>query len=146
MNEAYRAKLEFYEIPRTTFQAKNIVKIGRFSKLADGKKLKQAKVGLMELMEYHKPKVTIPGPYRIEMKFYFSPPKARLKRVQKEGVIYRIVKPDLDNLVKGFTDAMAKTGWINGDEKVVEYDLAKYEKLNSEYVEICIHQLDTVII
>jgi Holliday junction resolvase RusA-like endonuclease len=66
------------------------------------------------------PPAPLEGPLAVEITFYLTRPKSKSKKV-----IWPIVKPDLDNLIKPFMDALEGV-IFRRDAQVVEQRVAKH--------------------
>ncbi len=124
------------EIPKTTFQAKMIVGCGKRPSLISKPKAREAKQKTYYNLLKNRPPKTLKGPYHLALYFYFQAPKSRIKKCK--GLQPMIVRPDLDNLIKGFQDAMVDAGWIENDQQVYALDLRKYETIKLDYVSVTI--------
>ena len=123
-------------IPKTTFQAKRIVRFGKRPALIAKPEAKAAKEHIYKNLRNAKPANIIKPPYHICIVFYFLAPKSRIKKCKE--VQPMIVKPDIDNLAKGFLDGMVDARWIEKDQQVYRLDLTKFETNNREFVTITI--------
>lgn len=102
------------EVPRTTFQAKMPIRMGGFARIIDKPEAKAMKRQLFSMLYDERPPNCATGPTIVEFDFYFQPAKSdRCKIIQP-----RTKKPDIDNLCKGFLDAMVKAEWIENDQSV----------------------------
>lgn len=73
-------------------------------------------------------KVAIDAPVSVKMRFYYPIPKAWSKAdktAAREGTKRPVVKPDIDNCVKGCFDALNGIAWKD-DNRVVEESSSKW--------------------
>jgi Holliday junction resolvase RusA-like endonuclease len=73
-------------------------------------------------------KTAIDAPVSVSMKFYYPIPKSWSKAAKEEardGIRRPMVKPDLDNVVKGCFDALNGIAWID-DNRVVQEISSKW--------------------
>lgn len=73
-------------------------------------------------------KTAIEGPVSVKMRFFYPIPKdwSKAKKTEaREGTRRPIVKPDIDNCVKGCFDALNKIAWKD-DNLVVEESSSKW--------------------
>lgn len=73
-------------------------------------------------------KVAIDGPVSVKLRFYYPIPEAwsKAKKAEaREGTRRPIVKPDIDNVVKGCFDALNGIAWKD-DNRVVEESSGKW--------------------
>ncbi|RCW44236.1 RusA family crossover junction endodeoxyribonuclease [Paenibacillus prosopidis] len=73
-------------------------------------------------------KVAIDGPVSVKLRFYYPIPKdwSKAKKAEaREGTRRPIVKPDIDNVVKGCFDALNGIAWKD-DNRVVEESSSKW--------------------
>lgn len=125
------------EIPKTTFQAKRIVKCGKFPRLIAKPEAKAAKEHIAAHLYNNKPRNVLEPPYRVDIRFHFKAPQSRIKKVKKKTPMS--VKPDVDNLAKGFLDCMVEAHWIKADQQVYELNISKYEIPTNDYVSVTIY-------
>lgn len=83
-----------------------------------------------------KPKKPLTGPLHVEIAFAVKPPKKR------KHPIYPIVKPDLDNYVKGCQDAMNQVFYLD-DAQIVSLKLTKYYAMDlNPRISVTIRELE----
>lgn len=70
------------------------------------------------------------GPLRLSLSFHFVKPKSAKKRV------HHIVKPDLDNLIKGVKDALKGIAWMDDSQVVALGAFKSYSENPGVWVEI----------
>ena len=110
------------EVPRTTFQAKMPVRIGCFARIIDKPEAKAMKRQIYSLLYDERPPNIATGPTIVSLDFYFQPAKSDRCKILSP----RPKKPDIDNLCKGFLDAMVKAEWIENDQSVVSLQARKW--------------------
>ncbi|MEG1071977.1 MAG: RusA family crossover junction endodeoxyribonuclease, partial [Akkermansia sp.] len=99
--------------PRTTHQAKKIVRVGGFTKLADKPELKAVVSDYMTLLRPYAPAKPIEGAIRIHLEFTFPWRKSEQKKNRAKGAIPMTSKPDWDNMAKTIVDVMVKLGALH---------------------------------
>lgn len=88
-------------------------------------KTRRFETDIILLSNKYKPLKPICGPISLSVKFYFAAPK---RPKHKE----HIVRPDLDNLIKGIKDAFNKRFWLD-DSQVNEMHIRKmYDYTNKQ--------------
>jgi len=112
------------EVPKTTFQAKMPVKMGNFARIIDKPEAKAMKRQIYSMLYDERPANIMTGPMTVTMEFFFQPAKTRKL---KSGQRWRTVKPDLDNLCKGFIDTLVKAEWIENDQSIVQLMALKWD-------------------
>lgn len=129
------------EIPRTTFQAKMPIMVGGRPRIIDKGQARQSKNYIVCEMLDHRPPVVLKPPYNIHITFLFKAPKCRRRKFKdKPGLNQPMhVKPDIDNLAKGFIDCMVKASWIEADQQIYKLSLGKFETMGNEQVAISIY-------
>ncbi|ANY67301.1 hypothetical protein BBD42_13065 [Paenibacillus sp. BIHB 4019] len=73
-------------------------------------------------------KTAINGPVSVRMRFYYPIPQSftkAQKQAARDGSKRPVVKPDIDNVVKGCFDALNKIAWTD-DNHVVEESSSKW--------------------
>jgi len=119
-------RIDFFipgEPPTSTAQEKGLAvrKIkGRFVPYAyETTEIKLIKEGFMWALSGHIPNPTPKGPVRLWTVWNWTP-----KGKHKAGT-FRDTKPDTDNLIKLFKDAMADLGFFENDSRVVDERVIK---------------------
>ncbi|MNW48662.1 Endodeoxyribonuclease RusA [compost metagenome] len=85
----------------------------------------KTKIGYLARKKFDKP---LSGPVGTEIGFYYPVPQSWSKKKRDEalkGKLFPIVKPDIDNCVKGIFDALNKIAWQD-DNRVVALITRKY--------------------
>lgn len=112
--------------PKTSHHAKRIVKIGKFSRLADKPELNEAKQMLDSLLLPHQPPTPIAGPVAMRLEFTWPFLASHPKKTKALGRIPHTSRPDLSNLAKTIEDRLVALRFIEDDNAVVELTLLKW--------------------
>jgi Holliday junction resolvase RusA-like endonuclease len=112
--------------PRVTHQSKRIVRVGKFSRLADAPELKAAHALLDTLLLPYQPAAPLTGPVSLTLTFTWPWLASDSKKVRALGRIPHAKKPDADNAAKGVTDRMAALRFLEDDGQVVELLVRKF--------------------
>lgn len=112
--------------PKTTHQAKKIVRIGGFSKLADKPELVEVVSDYISLLRPYAPKKPIEGAVELHLEFVFPWRKSEPKKNRVNGKMPMTSKPDWDNMSKTITDVMTKLGFWRDDSQVTFGCVRKY--------------------
>ena len=141
LSNSYRLKTFWLDIvpPKTTHQSGNTIlktKQGRYfvGKSSKGKKLAQ------ELTLAVKP-FAPSSPYECPLclKLYWIYPfrKTEKKAIRSKDLYPCTTRPDLDNITKGFVDALGKAPFFKDDSQIFNMTLTKlYGKRHGVWVEI----------
>jgi Holliday junction resolvase RusA-like endonuclease len=114
--------------PKTSHHAKRIVKIGRFSRLADRPELVEAKDTIDALLLRHQPASPIggDGPLVLDIELTWPWLKSDSKKARACGRIPHDTKPDWDNAAKTLTDRLAALRFIAQDSRIVDGRVRKW--------------------
>lgn len=112
--------------PKTTHQAKKLVRIRGFSRLADTRELVEAKATLDSLLLEHQPTTPILGPVVLELVFEWPWRKGEAKKVRARGRIPMVSKPDCSNIAKTIEDRLVALRFIEDDAHVVDLQTRKW--------------------
>lgn len=112
--------------PRTTHHAKKIVRMGRFSRLADTPDLVAARETWIALLRPFAPANPIPGPICLQLEFTWPWRGSDTKRDRALGSIPSVVKPDCSNAAKTVEDIMALLRFFENDNEVSDLRASKY--------------------
>lgn len=112
--------------PKTTHQAKQIVRVGGFTKLADKPELREVVSDYMSLLRPYAPERPLEGAIRLRLEFVFPWRKSEPKKNRALGKIPMTTKPDWDNLSKTIVDAMEKLLFFNNDSQIYSATPEKY--------------------
>lgn len=104
--------------PRTTHQAKKIVRVGGFTKLADKPELKAVVSDYMTLLRPHAPAKPMEGAIKLHLEFTFPWRKSEPKKNRALGAKAHTSKPDWDNMAKTIVDVMVKLGFMCDDSQI----------------------------
>lgn len=112
--------------PTANHQRKRIVKIGKFSRLADAPQLVAAKGLLESLLIPHQISEPIPSPCALSLSFTWPWLSTHGKRIRMSGRIPHTSKPDCDNASKTFTDKLVDLRFIEDDRGIVFLQVEKW--------------------
>lgn len=112
--------------PTTTHQAKRIVKMGKFSRLADKPELIEARHTLEQLLIPHQPSAPIAGPVALMLQFTWPWRASESKKVRARGRIPHTSRPDASNLAKTIEDRLVALRFIEDDNAVVSLYVSKW--------------------
>lgn len=112
--------------PTASHHSKRIVKVGKFSRLADTDRLIAAKETIDVLLLPHRVPAPLHGPLSLTLEFTWPWRSSDSKRTRALGRIPRDTAPDCDNLAKTFTDRLAVLRFINNDGQVCELIVRKF--------------------
>jgi Holliday junction resolvase RusA-like endonuclease len=112
--------------PRTTHHAKRIVRIGKFSKLADTPELVAAKASLDELLIPQQVSTPIVGPYALRLEFTWPWLEKHSHRVRVLRRIPHTSRPDCSNLAKTIEDRLVALRFMADDNAVVDLHVSKW--------------------
>lgn len=73
-----------------------------------------------------RPDAPLEGAIHVEVEFHLPRPKRLMRKKDPSGVVRHKGRPDLDNLVKAFLDALTDDGWWKDDAQVCSVSAAKY--------------------
>lgn len=120
MNQQHKIEIRLDMVPpTTTHQQKKIVKCGRFSRLADTPKLKQAIADYMAHLEPFRPDEPLAGAVTATYIFIFPHP-ANTPKYKQLMTLPKTTKPDADNLTKTLQDVLTKLGFITDDAIIAD--------------------------
>jgi len=115
--------------PKANHQAKKIVRAGGFLKLADKPELQESKASLDALLIEAKKElegIPIEGAVKLDLVFVWPWLKSHSKKQRAAGRMWKTTSPDLDNLIKTFTDRLSKLLFIGNDGTVCDRRERKY--------------------
>jgi len=112
--------------PQTNHHAKRIVRIGKFSRLADKPELVAAKELLDTLLVPHQIPAPIAGPYTLHLSFTWPWLGKHSKRTRALGRIPHTSRPDCDNCSKSITDRLVRLRFIEDDKAIVRLEVEKW--------------------
>src|SRR4051812_31288072 len=111
--------------PRTSLHAKRIVKLGKFSRLADKPELVEAKDSLDALLLPHQPQAPMLGAVSLTVVYTWPWRSSETQRVRARGREPMVTRPDCSNLVKTLEDRLVKMRFIEDDNAVVDLHVSK---------------------
>lgn len=106
--------------PKTTHQAKMIVRRGRFASLADKPELVSVVNDYLTLLRPYAPEKPMMGPVVMTVEFVFPWRKSETKKNRALGRLPMTSKPDWDNAAKTLADVMTKLGFWMDDAQVFD--------------------------
>lgn len=112
--------------PTVTHHHKRIVRVGRFSRLADKPELTQARAALEALLEPHRPAEPLIGPVELHLEFTWPWLQSHTKRQRALGRVLRSTKPDCSNLAKTLEDRLGFLRFIENDATVAVLGVSKW--------------------
>ena len=115
--------------PKASHAHKRIVRIGGFSKLADRAELTAAKSFWDALFLPYRPARPLEGPLALDVELRWPHSAGEAKK--RLGLDLPMpVKPDLDNVAKTLTDALARCAFFANDSQIVDLRLRKWRSPN----------------
>lgn len=111
--------------PRTTHHSKKIIRLGKFSRLADTPELRAARESWIALLRPHAPAEPIPGPVYLSLAFTYPWRASDTKRDRALGEVPCTVKPDCSNAAKTVEDVMALLRFFENDNLVSDLRVSK---------------------
>lgn len=121
--------IEFFLVcvpPTASHHTKRIVRIGRFSRLADKPELVAAKDMIDNLLVPHRPLVPLHGPLTLTLEFTWPWRAGESLKTRARRLIPRDVSPDCSNLAKTTEDRLAALCFMRNDSQVVELVVRKF--------------------
>lgn len=112
--------------PTTTHHAKKIVRVGKFTKLADTADLVSAKAMLDSLLLPFQPSTPLVGAVALWLEFVWPWRKSESMRVRGRGRIPHTSRPDCSNLAKTIEDRLVALRFLEDDNAVVALHVAKW--------------------
>ena len=112
--------------PRTSHHAKRIVRVGRFTKLADKPELVAAKAMLDEMLLRHQPSAPVSGPVHLSLEFTWPWLAGDSLRLRKQGRTPHTSKPDCSNVLKTLEDRLVALRFLEDDRFLVTVTVTKF--------------------
>lgn len=112
--------------PKTSHHAKRIVRVGKWSRLADKPELVAARGMLDAVLLPHQPAQPVTGPVALALEFVWPWLASDPKRVRALGRVPHAAKPDCDNVAKTITDRLAALAFLGQDSHVVALSVTKW--------------------
>ncbi|MBU0279284.1 RusA family crossover junction endodeoxyribonuclease [Gemella sp. zg-1178] len=128
--------LGFDKIPRTTAQQKKIAVIKGRPIVRDSEKLKLTKRLYRLKLDQYKPDSPFVGALELGVVYHFERP-GNVKKSQ----VYKITRPDTDNLIKALKDCMAESGYFLDDAQVVVTHIKKVYAVGNVGIEIFLKEI-----
>lgn len=108
------------KIPTKTAQEKKITVRGGKPIIYSPPELRDINAGYLAALIPHAPEVPLTGPIRLYTAWIFPQGSHRAGE-------FKTTKPDTDNLLKGFKDAMTEAGfWMNDAQVAAEFTVKRY--------------------
>ena len=104
--------------PTATHHMKRIVRIGKFTRLADKPELVAAKEMVDNLLLQHQPAEPMSGALRLTLELTWPWLCAHPQRVRALGRIPKVTKPDCSNLIKMIEDRLVALRFLVDDNLV----------------------------
>lgn len=121
--------IEFFLVcvpPQASHHAKRIVRVGRFSRLADKPELLAAKDMIDSLLTPHRPRTPQCGPVTLTLEFTWPWRSSESLKTRARRLIPRTSRPDCSNLAKTTEDRLAALRFLEDDNQVVELVVRKF--------------------
>lgn len=112
--------------PTTSHHRKQIVKIGKFSRLADKPALVEAKAFLESVLLPFQPASPMTGPIALSLEFTWPWLKGHSKRSRALGRIPHTSRPDCSNVTKTLEDRLVALRFLEDDSRVVDLRVQKW--------------------
>lgn len=112
--------------PTANHQRKRIVRIGKFSRLADKPELVAAKAMLDSILLPHQPVTPIVGAVAMTLEFTWPWLKGHAKKVKAQGRIPHTSRPDCSNVTKTLEDRLVALRFLEDDSAVVDLTVRKF--------------------
>ena len=112
--------------PTASHHSKKIVRVGKFSRLADTDRLVAAKETIDVLLKDHRPPAPLAGPLSLLLEFTWPWRSSDSKRARSLGRIPRDTRPDCSNLAKTTEDRLVALRFLEDDGQVVELTVRKF--------------------
>ena len=112
--------------PTASHHSKKIVRVGKFSRLADTDRLIAAKETIDGLLLAHRPSAPLHGPLSLLLEFTWPWRASDSRRARALGRIPRDTRPDCSNLAKTTEDRLVALRFLEDDGQVVELIVRKF--------------------
>lgn len=111
--------------PTANHQRKRIVRVGKWTRLADTPELNAAKDMLDSLLLPHQPAQPIAGPVALSIHWQWPWRASESKKRRALGQVPHTSRPDLSNLAKTLEDRLVALRFLEDDNAVVDLRLTK---------------------
>jgi Holliday junction resolvase RusA-like endonuclease len=121
--------IEFFLVcvpPSASHHSKRIVRIGKFSRLADKPELLAAKEMIDGLLTPHRPLAPMQGPLTLTLEYTWPWRAADSAKVRARGRVPMTVRPDCSNLAKTTEDRLGALRFLDDDALVCELIVRKF--------------------
>lgn len=112
--------------PTASHHSKKIVRVGKFTRMADSDRLVTAKQTIDTLLLAHQPAAPVAGPVELWLEFTWPWRSSDSKRVRGNGRIPRDTRPDCSNLAKTTEDRLVALRFLEDDGRVVRLHVSKW--------------------
>jgi Holliday junction resolvase RusA-like endonuclease len=112
--------------PTSSHHSKKIVRIGKFTRLADSDRLVTAKETIDTLLVAHRPPAPMAGPLTLTLEFTWPWRSSDSRRCRAQGRMPRMTRPDCSNLAKTTEDRLVALRFLEDDGQVVRLVVEKY--------------------
>lgn len=112
--------------PTANHHAKKIVRVGRWTRLADHDRLVAAKDMIDALLVPHRPPAPLSGPVVLSLAFTWPWRSSDSQRVRARGRLPRTTRPDCSNLAKTTEDRLVALRFLEDDGQVVALIVRKW--------------------
>jgi Holliday junction resolvase RusA-like endonuclease len=112
--------------PSANHHAKRIVRIGRFSRLADKPELVAAKEMIDGLLVPYRPRLPLAGPLTLTLEFTWPWRASDSAKVRARGLVPMVVRPDCSNLAKTTEDRLVALRFLEDDALACELIVRKF--------------------
>ena len=112
--------------PTTNHQRKRIVRIGKFSRLADKPELVAAKEMIDTLLLPHQPSAPFDGSVSLIVTFIWPWLKSHSNKFKAQGLQFHTSKPDCTNFIKTLEDRLVALRFITDDRSVADLRVRKF--------------------
>jgi Holliday junction resolvase RusA-like endonuclease len=112
--------------PKSSHHAKKIVRVGKWTRLADKPELVAAKAMLDELLLPHQPEAPLDGPVCLSLAFTWPWLASDSKRTKAIGRVPHDHRPDCSNVAKTIEDRLVALRFLADDNQVVDLRVTKW--------------------
>lgn len=112
--------------PTASHHSKKIVRVGKWTRLADSDRLVAAKETIDTLLLAHRPTAPLSGPVMLTLEYTWPWRASDSRRVRGLGRIPRSTRPDASNLAKTTEDRLVALRFLEDDGQVVHLSVWKW--------------------